>query len=57
MRLRMQLWSRELHSTSWALHRLSQPFVYRFQNAIEAWLLASNILLLALAYVAQGTER
>ena len=21
MRLRMQLWSRELHSTSWALHR------------------------------------
>ena len=36
---------------AWFFHRRHQPFAYRFQNAIEAFLLASNIVLLLLAAI------
>ena len=32
-------------------HRKKQPYYYRFQNAMESWLFASNVVLLALAMV------
>ena len=35
----------------WALQRRTQPYVYRFQNAVEEWLYASNVLVLGLACV------
>ena len=36
---------------AWWHHRRSQPYAYRFQNAMESWLFASNVLLLVLACV------
>jgi len=33
----------------WRAHHVTQPFAYRYQNAIEAWLYASSVVLLALA--------
>ena len=36
---------------AWWLHRRTQPYTFRFQNGIESWLFASNVVLLALACV------
>ena len=36
---------------SWWHHHRKQPFVFHFQNAMESWLFASNVLLLVLACV------
>jgi len=36
---------------AWFFHRRHQPYAYRFQNAIEAFLLASTVVLLLLAVI------